>query len=155
MSGDGQDLVKALNPEGLDGLDSEILFFGSSPRVSLAHYRILFPELISYRGGLFVQSQFDQRMVDDMYDRAGYDGGHADLAVAEEAINSVGLLYQALTGDEPEFDPVLAKSNAAAIGWVWQRWVRESYGREIEIVTCIEGTDACYVTFRSRSPELG
>jgi hypothetical protein len=146
-------LIRNLTPDGLDGSDSEIVFFGSTPRESLAHYRILFPELISYRGGLFVQSQFDQALVDDMYDQAGFGEGLADVAAAEEAINSVGLLFEGLFEDEVVFDPVLAKANAAAIGWVWTRWIRETYAREIEVVTCIEGEDACYVTFRSRTPD--
>jgi hypothetical protein len=153
VSEDGADLVQRLTPEGLEGSDAEIMFFGSTPREALAHYRILFPELISYRGGLFVQSQFDQALVDDMFDQAGFDGGLADMAAAEEALNSVGLLFEGLFEGQVEFDPVLARANAAAIGWVWKRWIRESYGREIEVVTCIEGEDACYVTFRSLAPD--
>ena len=150
MSAESQALVEALHPPGVPGDDDDVRFYGSNQRETLAHYRLLFPELISYRGGLFVESRFDQAMIDDLFDQAVFDGGEPDLATAEETINSVGLLNEG----EEHFDLELASANAEAIGWVWRRWIRETYALEIDLVTSVVDVDQCYVTFRSiRDPE--
>lgn len=145
MSEGGQALVRALHPPGVPGDDDDVRFYGSNQRETLAHYRLLFPELISYRGGLFVEARFDQGMVDDMFDQAAFDSGEPDIATAEETINSVGLLNQ----DEDHFDLDLARANAEAIGWVWKRWIRETYTLEIDLVISVVDADQCYITFRS------
>lgn len=150
MSEESQALVRALHPPGVPGDDDDVRFYGSNQRETLAHYRLLFPELITYRGGLFVEARFDQSMVDDLFDQAQFGDGEPDIANAEETINSVGLLNE----DEGSFDLALAHANAEAIGWVWKRWIRETYALEIDLVTSVVDTNQCYVTFRSiRDPE--
>lgn len=149
MSEESQSLLTALHPPGVPGDDDDVRFYGSNQRETLAHYRLLFPELISYRGGLFVESRFDQRMVDDLFDQAAIAGGEPDIAVAEEAINSVGLINEG----ETAFDTAVARANGEAIGWVWKRWARETYDLEIDLVISVVDVDQCYVTFRSvRAP---
>ncbi|HEY0600177.1 hypothetical protein [Brevundimonas sp.] len=150
MSEDSQALIKALHPPGVPGEDDDVRFYGSNQRETLAHYRLLFPELISYRGGLFVERQFDKPLIDSLLDQAEFDTGESPIATAEETINSLGLLNE----DEDEFDLAVAQANAEAIGWVWKRWLRETYAVEIEVITAIVDADQCYVTFRSlQSPE--
>jgi hypothetical protein len=151
VSEESRALLDALHPPGVTGQDEDVLFLGSNPREALAHYRILFPELIAYRGGLFAEKRFDQTLVDDLFDQAKLGGEDAAsiIAIAEETTNGVGLLFEGEKPDEPVFDADLARANAEAIGWVWKRWIRDTYAVEIEIVTCIEDQDACYVTFRS------
>lgn len=150
MSEESQALLAALAAPEAPGDDQDIVYLGSNPRETLAHYRILFPELISYRGGLFVEKQFDQRIVDDLFDQAEFGGGESAIHQAEESLNGFGLLFEG-ENEEPVFDPAIAAANAEAIGWIWKRWVRETYGVDIQPVACIEGLDACYVTFRSLS----
>lgn len=145
MSEASQALVRALHPPGVPGDDDDVRFYGSNQRETLAHYRLLFPELISYRGGLFVESRFDQLLIDDLFDQAKFDGCEPDIAAAEETINSVGLLNEG----EESFDLTLAQANAEAIGWVWRRWIRETYALEIDLVTSVVDADQCYITFRS------
>ena len=155
MSEESRALLDVLHPEGVEGADADVVYLGSNPRETLAHYRILFPELISYRGGLFVEKQFDKVLVDDMFDQAAFGGDNAAIGHAEESLNGFGLLFEGDAPDKPVFDPVLAKANAEAIGWVWKRWIRETYAVEIDVVACIESVDACYVTFRSALGEGG
>ena len=145
MSQDGLDLLAALNPPGVAGADEDIRFYGSNQRETLAHYRLLFPSLVSYRGGLFVERAFDKQFVDQMFDQAAFDEGESPIAIAEETINAVGLLNE----DEAEFDVAIAQANAAAIGWVWRRWIKDMYGLDVEIMASVESADACYITFRS------
>lgn len=150
MSEDSQALIKALHPPGVPGEDDDIRFYGSNQRETLAHYRLLFPELISYRGGLFVERQFDKVLIDGLFDQAEFDTGESPIATAEETINSVGLLNEG--EDDP--DLAVAQANADAIGWVWKRWLRETYAVEIEVVTAIIDANQCYVTFHSiQTPE--
>lgn len=150
MSEESQALVRALHPPGVPGDDDDVRFYGSNQRETLAHYRLLFPELISYRGGLFVESRFDQPTIDDLFDQATFGGCEPDIATAEETVNSVGLLNEG----EESFDLDLARANAEAIGWVWKRWIRETYALEIDLVISVVDADQCYITFRSiRGPE--
>lgn len=150
MSEESQALIKALHPPGVPGEDDDVRFYGSNQRETLAHYRLLFPELISYRGGLFVERRFDKPLIDSLFDQAEFDTGESAVATAEETINGVGLLNEG----EEEFDLAVAQANAEAIGWVWKRWLREAYAVEIEVITAIVDADQCYVTFRSlQSPE--
>ena len=152
MSEESQALISTLHPPGVPGDDDDVRFYGSNQRETLAHYRLLFPELISYRGGLFVGTRFDQAMVDDMFDQAEFDSGEPDIATAEEAINSIGLLNEG----EEYFSLDLARANAEAIGWVWKRWIRETYALEIDLVISVIDADQCYITFRAiRCPEPG
>lgn len=145
MSEESQALLTVLHPPGVPGEDDDVRFYGSNQRETLAHYRLLFPALISYRGGLFVERQFDQQLVDSLFDQAEFDTGESMVATAEETINSVGLLNEGETG----FDHDVVRANAEAIGWVWKRWLRETYSVEIEVLTAIVDADQCYVTFRS------
>lgn len=145
MSEESASLVAALHPPGVPGEDDDVRFYGSNQRETLAHYRLLFPELISYRGGLFVERSFDKSLVDGLFDQAEFDTGESPIPTAEETINSVGLLNEG----EEVFDMAVVKANAAAIAWVWRRWVRETYGLEIDVVTSIISADECYLTFRS------
>ncbi|WP_122464751.1 MULTISPECIES: hypothetical protein [Brevundimonas] len=146
-------LLETLGSVQAPGADADIMFLGSNPRETLAHYRLLFPTLVAYRGGLFVEPAFDRSLVDGLLDQSEFDGGVVDIATAEEATNGVGLLYEGEKPDEPVFHAEIARANAEAIGWVWRRWILETYGREVEVVTAIEGPDCCYVTFRSVSTE--
>lgn len=149
MNEEGLDLLAALNPPGVAGADEDIRFYGSNQRETLAHYRLLFPSLVSYRGGLFVERAFDKPFVDQMFDQAAFDDSDSPIAIAEQTINAVGLLNE----DETEFDLAMARANAAAIGWVWRRWIKDMYGLDVEIVTSVESAEACYVTFRSAASQ--
>lgn len=148
MSEESETLLAALHPPGVPGEDDDVRYYGSNQRETLAHYRLLFPELISYRGGVFVEGRFDKRLVDGLFDQAAFDTGESVVAAAEEAINRVGLMNEG----EEAFDAAVAHANAEAIGWVWKRWLRETYGVEIEVVTAISDADQCYVTFHSIQP---
>ena len=49
MSEESQALVQALHPPRVPGEDDDVRFYGSNQRETLAHYRLLFPELITFR----------------------------------------------------------------------------------------------------------
>lgn len=148
MSEESARLLAALRPAGVAGLDHDIRYLGGNLREALAHYRVLFPELVSYRGGVFIESQFDQPTVNEILDAAVFDGGENAIAAAEQHINSVSL---AAEDDHHDFDVEVARSNAAAIGWVWTRWIRETYGVEVRVETSISAAEDCYVWFETGS----
>ena len=148
MSEESARLLTALKPSGVAGLDHEIRYLGGNLREALAHYRVLFPELISYRGGLFIENHFDQRTVDELFDGFGFDSGENPVASAEQSINAVSL---ATEDDQEHFDIECARASAAAIGWVWTRWVRETYGVEVRVLSSISGPDDCSIWFESGS----
>ncbi|WP_374516004.1 hypothetical protein [Brevundimonas sp.] len=123
-------------------------FLSTTVSEALLNFRHLFPELISYRGGLFIEAQFDKATVDDLFDQATFGDGEFDVGHAEDAVNSVGLFAEAVA----EGDIVAAASVAEMIGWVWRRWLRETYDVEIEVLTSIDKEEGAYVSFRSASP---
>ncbi len=125
-------------------------FLSTTIRDALLGFRHLFPELISYRGGLFVEANFDKVTVDDLFDQAAFGDGGSIVSYAEETVNSVGLFAKAVSDGDPE----AATAVAEAIGWVWRRWFRETYDVEIEVLTTIDLKDGAYVTFRS-APSSG
>ena len=146
MSEESARLLAALKPNGVAGLDHDIRYLGGNLREALAHYRILFPELVAYRGGLFIESHFDQQVVDEILDGSTFDAGESAVATAEQHINSVSL---AAEDDQRDFDVEVARANASAIGWVWTRWIRETYGVELRVVTSISGPDDCLIWFET------
>ena len=146
MSEESERLLATLKPEGVAGLDHDIRYLGGNLREALAHYRILFPELISYRGGLFIEAHFDRRMVDDLLDAAEFDASGNGINTAEQHVNGVSL---AAEDDENDFDVEIARANAAAIGWVWTRWFGETYGVEVRVLTSITGSQDCVIWFES------
>ena len=148
MSEESAALLAKLKPKGVAGLDHDIRYLGGNLREALAHYRILFPELIGYRGGLFVEAHFDQRTVDDLLDMAQFGAGENAIQTAEQHVNGLSL---AAEDDENDFDVATAEANAAAIGWVWTRWFRETYGVEVRILTSISGSEDCVIWFESGS----
>lgn len=151
MSEESERLLATLKPKGVAGLDHEIRYLGGNLREALAHYRILFPELISYRGGLFMDAHFDQRTVDDLLDAAEVDEAGNGINTAEQHVNGVSL---AAEDDADHFDVEVARANAAAIGWVWPRWFRETYGVEVRVLTSISGPDDCVIWFESGENRL-
>ncbi|WP_417233044.1 hypothetical protein [Brevundimonas sp.] len=121
-------------------------FLSSTISEALPHFRHLFPELVSYRGGLFNEAHFDKGMVDDFFDMAAFGDGGSAIPEAEASVNSVGLFaHEVEAGDREAADAVIA-----AIGWIWERWVRETYDVEIEVLSSIDAEDGAYITFRSR-----
>lgn len=114
---------------------------------ALLGFRHLFPELISYRGGLFIEAQFDKATVDDLFDQAAFGDGGPMVSYAEETVNAVGLFAEAVV----EGDVEAATAVAEAIGWVWRRWFRETYDVEIEVLSTIDVKDGAHVSFRSAS----
>lgn len=121
-------------------------FLSSTISEALPHFRHLFPELLSYRGGLFNEAHFDKGMVDDLFDMAAFGDGGSAIPEAEASVNSVGLFaHEVETGDREAADAAIA-----AIGWVWERWVRETYDVEIEVLSSVDAEDGAYITFRSR-----
>lgn len=151
MSGsvdDSQALLAALHPEGVTGHDHDIRYLGGNLREALAHYRILFPELVSYRGGLFIESAFDKHIVDEILDASMFDGGERGIAMAEQHVNGVSL---AAEDDKQDFNVDIARANAAAIGWVWKTWIRETYGQDVRIETSISAVDDCLIWFETGS----
>lgn len=147
---DSQGLLKALYPEGVAGLDSEIRYLGSNLRETLAHYRLLYPELVSYRGGLFIEHLFDKALVDDLFDQSAFDAGEDAVAVAEQHINAIDLRYE-----DDEFDLGMARGVAEAIAWVWPRWIRETYGVEVEVIFSVTDAEDCQIWFQSKRPLEG
>jgi hypothetical protein len=141
-------LLKALSPEGVAGLDHDIRYLGGNLREALAHYRILFPELISYRGGLFIESHFDKQAVDEILDASAFDAGDDAIATAEQHVNAVSL---AAEDDEDHFDIACARASAAAVGWVWVRWIRDTYSIDVRVQSSISGPDDCSIWFESGS----
>jgi len=123
-------------------------FLATTIRDALLDFRHLFPELISYRGGLFMEAQFDKATVDDLFDQAAFGNGEFDVGHAEDTVNSVGLFAEAVA----EGDVEAAAAVAEAIGWVWRRWLRETYDVEIEVLTSIDAKEGAHVSFRSASP---
>ena len=146
MSEESRHLLAAVTPDGVAGLDHEIRHLGGNLREALAHYRILFPELISYRGGLFIESHFDQQIVNDILDASRFDAGDNAVATAEQYVNAVSL---AAEDDQQHFDIAIARANAAAIGWVWTRWIRETYAVEVKVETSISSAEDCCIWFET------
>ena len=145
---ESQAVVAAMHRAGEAASSPHEPFLASTISEALLNFRHLFPELIAYRGGLFIEAQFDKATVDDLCDQAAFDGGEADVGHAEDAVNSVGLIAEAVTDGDLE----AAAAVAEAIGWVWRRWLRETYDVEIEVLTSIDKKDGAYVSFRSVSP---
>ncbi|MGA0546156.1 hypothetical protein ACO2Q1_12855 [Brevundimonas sp. VNH65] len=140
---DSVGLMKALYAQGPQDLeDGPYLSTGIND--AFINYRHMFPELISYRGGLFVEANFDKTTVDEMFDMARFGGGASAVADAEAQINSIGLCAEAVEAG----DLAAAQASAEAIGWVWKRWIKETYDVEIEVVAHI-GDEDSWVTFRS------
>ncbi len=152
MSEQSARLLAALWPDSVAGHDHEIRYLGGNLREALAHYRVLFPELISYRGGLFIESHFDQQIIDEILDASAFGGGEDPIAAAEQHVNAVALSAE---DDQAHFDIEIAKANAAAIGWVWTQWIRETYAVEVRIETSISAADDCMIWFESSPTEEG
>lgn len=143
MSEESARLVRAFYADGPKRLESGP-FLSSAITDAFVDYRHMFPELVSYRGGLFVEANFDKTTVDDVFDMAEFGDDLSAVANAEMQINALGLFAEAA---EPG-DVAAAKAAAEGIGWVWRRWVSETYGVDIEVVASI-GDEDSYVTFRS------
>ena len=94
-----------------------------SGRLQLEYFRELYPALIEYRGGLFVEAAFDQATVDDIIT---HSGDAEPIIAAQKHVNSLGLDW---VGDA--FDPVLARAIGEGIAFAWVHWIRDRFGREI------------------------
>ncbi len=150
MSDESRSLLATLRVKGAAGLDHDIRYLGGNLREGLAHYRVLFPELVSYREGLFLEAHFSQREVDHILDGSTFDANENPVATAERHINQVWLAAQ---DDQRGFDADMARANAAAIGWVWKRWIGETYGVSIQVGVSVSGPDDCSVWFESAPDE--
>lgn len=122
-------------------------FLSTAIGEALPNIRLMFPELIAYRGGLFIAEQFDQTTVDDLFDMAAFGSGGSAVRAAEEAVNSVGLFAHS-TGPG---DVKAAEAAILAFEWVWTRWLRETYGVAIEVLSSIDAEEGAHVTFHSVS----
>jgi hypothetical protein len=94
-----------------------------SARLELEYLRQLYPALIEYRGGLFVEERFDQAAVDDIFT---HSGEAEPVVAAQKFVNAVPLAWS----EEP-FDPVLARAIGESLVFAWSHWVRDRFGREI------------------------
>ena len=122
-------------------------FLSGAISEALPHFRHLFPELVSYRGGLFIEAQFDKTVVDELFDMAAFGDGGSAAAEAEASVNTVGLFAHAHEAGDVE----AAQAVIAGIGWVWERWLRETYDVEIEVLSGINAEEGAFISFRSRS----
>lgn len=95
-----------------------------SEHLMFEYLRVLHPGLIEYRGGLFIEEQFDQAVVDDILKHSE----DAEPIIAAQAYMNAFHLGQA---DDAVFDPVLARAIAASIAYNWGNWVRDRFGRDI------------------------
>ncbi len=138
---DSVGLVRALYAEGPQDLESGP-FLSTAITDAFLNYRHMFPELVSYRGGLFVEANFDKATIDELFDMAQFGDGASAVADAEMQTNAIGLFAEVAEGG----DLAAARASAEAISWVWRRWIRETYDLEIEVVTSV-GDEDSYVTF--------
>ncbi len=110
--------------------EDDLLFHAQgSPRLHFEYLRHLYPALIEYRGGLFVEDAFDKTVVDDIL----FHSDEADPLVAAQChVNAISLDSAA---DAP-FEPVLARAIGEGIAYVWRNWIRDRFG--CEIITAID-----------------
>lgn len=146
-AGDPAELEAALSavPKGFDGgLDPDVAFLA---HIMLDHIRIMFPEVISYRGGLFLAETFNRTLVDDYLD---HSDGAEPLHAVERLLNFVSL-----SDDEDGFDPRIARVVAEAIAFSWRNWFWQRFEQAIETYLVVNGHDDAGVWFESRAVSGG
>lgn len=94
-----------------------------SDRLQFEYLRTLYPSLIEYRGGLFVEANFDLATVDDIL---AHSGDADPIITAQKHVNSVGLDW-----GEDRVDPMLGRAIGEGIAFAWTHWIRDRFGREI------------------------
>lgn len=146
-AGDAVVLEQALAavPQGFDqGLDPDV---ASLSHITLDHIRILFPEIISYRGGLFLAEAFDRAIVDDYVD-------HSDEPDPLHAVERL-LNFVSLSSEAEGFDPRVANAVGEAIAFSWRNWLWQRFEQPIETFLVVEGHDDAGVWFESRAVSVG
>ena len=132
-------------PSGFDqALDPDVT---SLCHITLDHIRIMFPEIIAYRGGLFLADAFNRAVVDDYLD-------HSDdpdpLHAAERLLN-----YISLSDEAAGFDPRVASAVGEAIAFSWRNWLWQRFEQHIETWLVVEAHDDAGVWFESRTDSVG
>ncbi len=105
------------------------------------YLKVLHPALIEYKGGLFIEEQFDQAVVDDIL-------MHSDEVEPITAAQAYVNAFHLGQAEDALFDPGLARAIAESIAYNWGNWVRDRFGRNI-VCTVDIGEHSGAVWFRA------
>jgi hypothetical protein len=104
-----------------------VLASESSGRVAYAHCKLLCPDLVAYRGGIFLADRFSEANVDEWMDMPGL--GTRDV---ERLVNHLHLVEDVLPRTQSE-ELACIRVLADMIAFSWPVWAYRTYGWRIDV----------------------
>lgn len=94
---------------------------------ALALTELMFPRLVQYRGGIFLEAHFDPKNVDHWMAQP-----NTTLGAVEAVVNHIHLGIDQFQGT-PKAHLPLVRRFAERLVIVWPGWAKQTYGWDIEV----------------------
>ncbi len=118
------------------------------PAVALDWLRLLLPELVTYREGVFRKERFTPETADHFLAEAA-----GNPQAAEYVINHLHVAEDAPFGDASDVPLGAWKALAEACAYTWRTWAKDRYGLDVHTAIEPEGEPPYdYVVWFSSTP---
>jgi hypothetical protein len=111
---------------------------------ALAIAELMFPKIVQYRGGVFLEAHFEDKNVDEWLLQPGLD-----LRAVEAVVNHIHLARDQFHETPSEHMP-LVRRLADILSESWPAWIKKTYGLDVE-VSASEADDDIEITLVSKS----